>query len=408
MKPIKMLALGACVGAVIAGCGGGGSDSTSAPPATPATASGTFIDSAVEGLHYTSGGQSGSTGADGSFTCEVGQPVTFTLGNLVLPTVTCATGTNVVSPMTLFETPDLTDARVVNLAQLLQTLDSNGDPADGITIDDAVYTATTDMDISTVDFAATDFDTNAALTAFITQAKSGVATPLVSESSATAHMQSQILAGTWILDESDLSTNDSRSVFTFFPDGSFMLAVGRTYDGGVSGMERGNYTWNATTGAFTVASVSADTLTDGGLSHDNVGITIQIAANTMTFHDPLDGDILLTRLVPDTNPIVGSWYTASDEIGGNHVNFTFFADGSFTEAQDGATVGDGHSGMERGTYTWDQATGAITWSVSVNTDGDWGTSGIGTDPFTAQVVGNTLSLINQSTGDTNTFARVVP
>jgi hypothetical protein len=268
---------------LLAGCGGGGSSG-------PATASGTFIDSAVGGLHYTSGGHSGSTGTDGSFTCEVGQPVTFTIGNLVLPTVTCAAGTNVVSPMTLFGTADLTDPQVVNLAQLLQTLDSNSDPSDGITIGAGVYTASTD--ISGVSFDDAGFDADVALGDFLAEAM-GTPTTLVSGADATAHLQSQTLVGSWYL-----SDVDGHVTITFFADGSYMLAEdGVTDADGQSGMERGTYTWNPTTGAFT-ASTTVDTNGDWGLSHPQGATTMQIVGNTLTVTIVNEGTFTLARVVP--------------------------------------------------------------------------------------------------------------
>ena len=373
---------------LLTGCGGGGSSG-------PATASGTFIDSAVVSLHYTSGGQSGSTGADGSFTCEVGQPVTFTIGNLELPTVTCTAGANVVSPMTLFETADLSDPRVVNLAQLLQTLDSNSDPDDGITIDAGVYTALTD--ISGVSFDDAGFDADAALGDFLTEAM-GTPTSLVSGAHATAHLQSQTLVGSWYLSDAA-----GHATLTFFADGSYMLAEdGPTAGDGHSGMERGTYTWNQTTDVFT-ASTSVDTNGDWGLSSLLAGTTVQIAGNALTFTDT-EGPFTLARVMPDTNPIVGSWYFVTNN--GHHVTFTFFADGSYMQAEDGTTDGDGHSGMERGSHTWNQTTGAFTASTSADTNGEWGASHPqGT--VTVQIVGNTLTVTDTVEG-TFALARVVP
>lgn len=124
---------------VLAGCGGGGGGGASpAPPPAPQARQGVFIDAAVQGLGFTSGAFSGRTDANGRFDYAPGERVTFTLGRSTLGS---AAGADVVTPLALFGTSDETDPRVVNIARLLQSLDADGNPDNGIVLDDAAQAA---------------------------------------------------------------------------------------------------------------------------------------------------------------------------------------------------------------------------------------------------------------------------
>ena len=57
---------------------------------------------------------------------------------------------------------------------------------------------------------------------------------------------------------------------------------------------------------------------------------------------------------------------------------TFIDDTTFMLSHDGPPDGTGYPGIERGSYTWDQETGAITTNVQVDTNGEWGVSNSGT------------------------------
>lgn len=88
--------------------------------------------------------------------------------------------------------------------------------------------------------------------------------------------------------------------------------------------------------------------------------------------------------------LLGSWVLA-DEVGNPTIVFTFLADGSFLVADKG-TPGDptGQSGLEWGSYTWNSNTGAFSYTVAINTDGEWGMSHAGITSITAAGNGATL------------------
>jgi len=115
--------------ATLAACGGG--SSPGAGSVTPQVA--TFIDSAVEGLAFKSASRSGLTDRNGNFPYTKGETVTFSIGNMVLGSVT-PTG-NKVTPLQIVPgATSATDARVTRILRTLQTLDSDGNLENGIQI----------------------------------------------------------------------------------------------------------------------------------------------------------------------------------------------------------------------------------------------------------------------------------
>ena len=112
--------------------------------------SGVFIDAAVAGLSYSClpSTMGGLTTKEGYFTCKEGDTISFYIAQNFIGS----------SPIKDVITPyDLLDGDgAINLAQLLQTLDSDGNVDNGIVIDSDMAGKLLDKEI---DFKATDFDT---------------------------------------------------------------------------------------------------------------------------------------------------------------------------------------------------------------------------------------------------------
>ncbi len=89
---------------------------------------GHFIDANVNGLSYETPTQCGITGDTGQFDYIPGERVDFSVGSLSLGD---ALGDRRVSPMDLFGGADMDDHQVINVARLLQSLDGDGNPAQG-------------------------------------------------------------------------------------------------------------------------------------------------------------------------------------------------------------------------------------------------------------------------------------
>lgn len=168
-------------------CGGGsnGSNDPGNPGNTTVSLTGVFIDSPVDGLRYVSKSaagvttHSGATNAKGEFQYESGGSVTFSIGDITFPPVAAK---STLTPLDVAGTSDVHDTSVVNIARLLQSLDFDGDPSNGIKIGDAAHTAAAGM--GGLDFASATFDS--AVTSLVANSGS-TNTALVDADSAINH-----------------------------------------------------------------------------------------------------------------------------------------------------------------------------------------------------------------------------
>lgn len=125
----RVLAAGLCAAAWLSACGGGGGGSSSVAGGLGDIRNGIFLDSAVQGLTFITPTLSGVTRADGGFDYRQGESVTFRYGAIEFPpAVAYAT----VTPVDMSETKSLTDPVVTNIAYLLQGLDADLNPNNGI------------------------------------------------------------------------------------------------------------------------------------------------------------------------------------------------------------------------------------------------------------------------------------
>lgn len=138
----------------LAGClssSSSSSDSVDAP--TPTVMQGRFIDSAVQGLSYSTATRDGVTDAEGTFSYQEGEQVSFSVGGLVLGD---APGQDLLTPRELVEgAADTAHPAVINIARLLQTLDDDGNLANGILISEETSAA---VEVFLADSGAADLD----------------------------------------------------------------------------------------------------------------------------------------------------------------------------------------------------------------------------------------------------------
>ena len=141
--PIVGALLGAGMVALLTGCGGGEDNLETAY----------LVDSAVKGVNYRCGDESGVTGADGSFEFKPGQSCTFSIGATQF--VVDADKLSIGKKVTPFDIFSGDDEKAINLARMLQSLDSDGNTSNGIEITAATHA----MIKNTIDFGS-DFDTD--------------------------------------------------------------------------------------------------------------------------------------------------------------------------------------------------------------------------------------------------------
>lgn len=119
------------------------------------TLEGTFIDSAVAGINYACGDLSGVTDAEGKFDYKSGDSCTFKIGDVSLGSIDNMTEeAPIVTPFDVAEDKD----KAIKIASLLQTIDADGNPDNGIDI-----TAFDATDLTGEIFSATEEDFYAAV-----------------------------------------------------------------------------------------------------------------------------------------------------------------------------------------------------------------------------------------------------
>lgn len=370
MKTFKISALALTV--ALTACGGGGSSSSGG------TETGVFTDSAVSGINYqtTPGNKSGKTNALGEYNYVKGDTVIFSIGDTQLPPVT-ATGR-----VTPADMADGNDADVViNVLRLLQTLDDDGNPDNGITISQQTLD----------DFIGKDVEVNQPAATFETEAEAVIGETLVTAEEAEAHFvasQQADLRGSWLI----LEGPSERNVLTFL-DGDRYI-VSHSYgneDQGAATAEWGTYAWNPDTGEITFTLVDESdgkgglTWAGDGVENDQVVTADLVLAGDELNFDLGAGDTFSATPIKDAdNPLVGAWYLLEEE--GFNV-LTILDDSLYTIAHSNnqEAYGDGTIPVavssEWGTYQLNGDT--LTTEVIEETDGDGGLYHAGLDkPYT--------------------------
>ena len=147
---------------LLTACGGGGSSPTPDPaptppptPAEPEFRTGYFYDSVVAGLEVKVDGESAFTDSEGSFTTESNQIASFSVNGLTLGELSLTESSQVVTPMDLFDTDVASTPEVVNTLIVLQSLDADQNPVNGIDL--TAVTNIDALDLSTLNISSSNF-----------------------------------------------------------------------------------------------------------------------------------------------------------------------------------------------------------------------------------------------------------
>ena len=222
---------------LLTACGGGGGGGGG-----PVTLSGFFVDSAVGGLRYvTSSGINGVTDPAGGFNYASGDNVTFFLGDIQIGEPVLAAG--LLTPVSLVPgATDETNTTVSNIARFLQSLDVDGNPDNGITIEADIATEAAGQSL---DFTSGSFDTDATtLVEYLRDQVYGAGDTgtLVDASTAEAHLVGSLLCeragtfeGTWV---QTVGVSDSYGTWTFvvYGDGTLAGYAQNSLDLGTTGL----------------------------------------------------------------------------------------------------------------------------------------------------------------------------
>jgi hypothetical protein len=356
MKNSILIVVGLCVGLVA--CGGGSSSSSNTDSTN--TQTGVFLDSPVVNIGYRTETLEGVTNSLGEYDYVEGETVTFFIGDLEFPPVTAA-GT--VTPLELADTDDINNSTVINMIRLLQSLDEDGNPDNGITITNTAKSAATQVDFTS---SISAFESSGAVTNLVVNSGSSNVS-LISEAAAIAHFQTTILAikplvGAWKVDNS--------SHLILYPDNTFLYA--ENDDEAPNGLELGTYSFDSDTGNITfsityddngpgddsgVGDVGSPAVIDAVLSSDN---------NTLTL---AGGDLVLDAANFSGSTIVGVWRNTDKTA-----HLALYENGDFLYAENDS---EEPNGVELGTYSYDTNTENITFSITFDNNGPMDDSGVG-------------------------------
>ena len=195
MKKIMLVLCIATLG--MYACGGGSSSSSDTDTPAAVSKQGRFIDSAVEGLTYKTITHTGTTDVNGTFNYEEGETISFSVGSTMLGSVTASP---LITPIDLVQGAiNETHPQVSNIIIFLQTIDTDQNPQNGITIP---TTTIQFLEGRAIDFAtdSTAFLQQTALTAFLDTINSTATDVndklMVTEDRALTHMR-QTMAELW-------------------------------------------------------------------------------------------------------------------------------------------------------------------------------------------------------------------
>ncbi|MGB4344632.1 MAG: hypothetical protein WBJ03_13580 [Moraxellaceae bacterium] len=147
--------------AMLSACGGGEEDS---PVQGAPYSTGVLRDSAIAGMYYETGGKSGVTDSQGRFSYRPGDKVAFFIGRLKVGEFT-PTNTNVMLTIGALVPADspYRASIIAGMARFLLTLDSDGNPGNGITVDSQLDELAMGWPFRTLDFTNFDIATNPAM-----------------------------------------------------------------------------------------------------------------------------------------------------------------------------------------------------------------------------------------------------
>ncbi|WP_339805698.1 hypothetical protein [uncultured Marinobacter sp.] len=196
---------------LLAGCGGGGSEddgggnaggdeggneggSDPAPDEGDDSNFAFLLDSPVGGVVYRGNGIEGTTTSDGGFRFRPGEPVSFSFAGMDLGTVTVNAAGTIVTPAELQGTERedyASDTATVNLLRLLQTMDLDGDPTNGILLPDERTLADSGLAniLADIQLGDPNFDSQIAASLADFSMNLGIGNELVSAQQASEHFE---------------------------------------------------------------------------------------------------------------------------------------------------------------------------------------------------------------------------
>lgn len=403
----KLTLIAVAIGSLsLAGCGGGSSSNTDSSTSSSNTDSstGVFVDSAVQGVAYQTTTQSGTTNALGEYEYAAGETVTFSIGGVTLPPVAAK---SVVTPFDMVGTKDATNPKVINIGLLLQSLDSDKDPSNGITISAATIKDLENLELSGDDFDTDDVSFKSKFAGVNLDDDDDDTNDWKTKEEVEDHLlNANGIVGTWMLSDSDAT---GLVFLKLLANGQYALLSDQE-DTNHDVLQLGTYVLSADGTTITFSKLVGDASTT---VVSELAYPIEVSDELNEFEiNVSDGGSKFERLVSlkdqakSADAINGVWKFALDD---NKVA-VFNKGGTYTVfSLEGSTV-DGSVVYEQGTYQLTGETestgGTFSFGVTVNTDGAKGFSGAYPTAYSVDATGTTLT-ITTTDGDV-TLTKILP
>lgn len=321
---------------------------------------GVFLDSAVANLSYSTETQSGVTNSEGEYKYVEGETVTFSIGDLVFPSVKAK---GIVTPMYLANTTEVKNTTATNVARLLQSLDADGNLDNGIVIPNQAANFAKSINFS-VDFDT--FENNPDVINLISNSGS-INTSLISVVETRAHLTQTMnlnlgsdIVGAWQLDDS--------SLFLFLPDNRY-FAIQWIEENNNVGYERGTYIINGSTVSFTTIDNNdgeALICDQTNLGCSDVKFDFALNGSKLVITPSGASAVELSSVFNEppfnSSTLIGAWESGLN----GDVIFMFLPDNRYFGLQ--WTEENNFIGFERGAY--DYSNNKATFQTLQNNDGE--------------------------------------
>lgn len=370
-------------------------DTGSTTPPVIGAKTGILVDSPVQGVAYsTTSGVKGTTDVAGTYKFNASDNVEFKIGAVSLGSIGAL---GIITPIELAQG---SATKLQNLLVLLQSLDSDGNSANGITIPSAAAAAlpaSVDLSQPPATFAS---PANTGLQAALTAG--GITTPIVSTTNANAAFLAQGMA----LLSSNIwawSTTTDGGALRVSPSGAYIMGQAKAAGGGgMAGMELGTVSlagfdsygyWHAP------ATTTIDTNGQWGLSTPRSTDRFRFNGDQLLSGDYTEGPLSpINKMENDPTGLVGAWAYDSATTINTHL-FLFFSNGHYLIVDPRGGGSGAMAGVEYGSYTYNTTTKVLTASnIQYDTNGSAGlhdtvTGTYGTPSWTLSPDGMTMAVV---------------
>lgn len=310
-------------------------EETTTPTDENTTITGQFVDAYVQDLNYTcSSGLSGLTTSTGSFTCNIGDNITFILGDNNIATVAADL---IITPYTLF--PTSVDS-AINLARLLQSIDDDGSLTNSVISLNKILESSLP---SSLDFASATFEADV-------EAALGI--QLVDANDAQTRMNESIVAS-----GGTISTDEIAPLANAGSDAT--VALNATVNLDASASVASTYTWSFTSlPVGSTATLSSTSIVNPTFVADlNGTYVISLVVDSAEINSDTDSVSIFVNTVATSNnaPVIAVTSTLS--VAENQSSLLTI---SASDA-DGDTLIYSITGADAADFSVNSSTGVVTF-----------------------------------------------